>query len=146
MLIRLALAVAPASAVLALDLGVKRLVATAPLEVHQRSGAWTVAAAAAGIVVLALAVLPSRLCALSAGVVSGGVLGNAISAQMHSGGVPNPLVAGGYAFNVADVCVLAGVPVLVVALAQVSIRHRATIDRLIPPRRWERRLRERLRL
>jgi hypothetical protein len=44
----------------------------------------------------------------------------------------------------ADVFVLAGAPVLVVALARVAIRHRETIDRLIPPRRWELALRRRL--
>jgi hypothetical protein len=39
---------------------------------------------------------------------------------------------------------LVGVPVLVFALARVSIRNREQIDRLIPPRRWELALRRRL--
>ncbi len=76
------------------------------------------------VVLLLLAVLPSRLVAGSAGVVAGGVLGNLVSAHQHGGRVPNPIVVGSFALNVADVFVLAGVPVMVFALARVSIRHR----------------------
>ena len=67
------------------------------------------------VAVLVLALLPSRLVAAAAGVVAGGVLGNVISAYRHGGRVPNPLVVGTVAFNLADVFVLAGVPVLIVA-------------------------------
>jgi lipoprotein signal peptidase len=94
---------------------------------------------------LLLPVLPSRLVATSAGVVAGGVLGNLVSAREHGGRVPNPIVAGSFAFNLADIFVLAGVPVMVFALARVSIRHREQIDCLIPPRRWEVALRRLLR-
>ncbi|MES1248329.1 MAG: hypothetical protein ABUS54_11735, partial [Actinomycetota bacterium] len=74
----------------------------------------------------------------------GGIAGNLVSMLQHGRSVPNPLVLGTVAFNVADVLVLAGVPVLVVALARVAILYRRTIDRLIPPRRWEIALRRRL--
>jgi lipoprotein signal peptidase len=71
------------------------------------------------------------------------MLGNLVSGLEHGGRVPNPIVVGSFALNIADVFVLVGVPVLVVALARISIRHR---DQLIPPRRWEAALRRRLRL
>ena len=67
-----------------------------------------------------------------------------LSAYRHGGRVPNPLVAGTVALNLADVFVLAGAPVLIVALARVTIRHRDRVDRIIPPRRWELALRRRL--
>jgi hypothetical protein len=67
-----------------------------------------------------------------------------VSAYRHGGSVPNPIVVGVIALNLADVCVLLGAPILVFALARVSIRNRDRIDRLIPPRRWELRLRRRL--
>ena len=110
---------------------------------HQRSHLWSALTASLVVVLLLFAVLPSRLVAISAGVVAGGVLGNLLSALEHGGRVPNPIHAGSFAFNLADIVVLAGVPVLVFALGRVSIRHR---DQLIPPRRWEAALRRRLKL
>jgi lipoprotein signal peptidase len=72
-------------------------------------------------------------------VTAGGALGNLVSAGRY-GAVPNPLRVGGsegIVFNLADVFVVGGLVLLVVALASISVRHR---DRLIPPRRWEQRL------
>ena len=40
--------------------------------------------------------------------------------------MPNPIVIGAVALNLADTFVLVGVPVLVFALARVSIRNRST--------------------
>jgi hypothetical protein len=144
MLLRLSLVLAPALTLAAVDLAVKAQLTTKDWDFHQRSHAWSVLAVAVLAVLLALAVLPSRLVALAAGVVAGGVLGNVVSAHEHGGSVPNPLVVGPLASNLADVFVLVGAPILVVALARVSIRHREVIDRLIPPRRWELALRRRL--
>ena len=144
MLLRLSLVLAPALTLAAVDLAVKAAFATKGWDFHQRSHAWSVLAVALLAVLLVLAVLPSRLVAAAAGVVAGGVLGNVVSAHEHGGSVPNPIVIGAFAFNLADVFVLLGVPILVVALARVSIRHRELIDRLIPPRRWELALRRRL--
>jgi len=45
------------------------------------------------------------------------------------------------AFNLADVCFLVGNLMLMASLMAVTIRNR---DRLIPPRQWERALRQRL--
>ena len=144
MLLRLLHALAPAFALAAADLAVKAAVPTRGWDFHQRSQAWSVFAVVLLAAVLLLALLPSRLLSIAAGVVAGGVLGNVVSAQRHGGRVPNPVVIGTVALNLADVFVLAGVPVLIFALARVTIRHRERIDRLIPPRRWERALRRRL--
>ena len=144
MLLRLSLFLVPALTLAAVDLAVKALLATKDWDFHPRSHAWSVLAVAVLAVLLVFAVLPSRLVAVAAGVVAGGVLGNVLSAHEHGGRVPNPLVVGPVASNLADVFVLVGAPVLMVALARVSIRHRDVIDRLIPPRRWEIALRRRL--
>jgi len=144
MRLRLSLVVVSALALAAVDLAVKAALPTKDWDFHQRSHAWSVLAVALLVVVLLLAVLPSRLVAAAAGVVAGGVLGNVVSAHRHGGRVPNPLVVGPFALNLADVFVLVGVPVLVFALVRVSIRYRERIDRLIPPRRWELALRRRL--
>jgi hypothetical protein len=128
---------AASGAVVALDFLVKATVPTLSTDAHARSFAWSLLTAGLVAALAALVVLPSRLAAAASGVTAGAVLGNLVSAARHSGAVPNPLVAGGFAFNVADVVLLGAVPVLVVALARVAIVHRATIDRAIPPRRWE---------
>jgi hypothetical protein len=144
--LRLALFLAPAAFLLAVDLAVNAVLPTSAGNFHHRSEAWAALAAGLVAVLLLLAGLPSRFVAFAAGVVAGGVLGDLVSAQQHGGRVPNPIVAGPFALNLADVFVLAGVPVMVVALARVSIHHRDRIDRLIPPRRWEVALRRFLKL
>ena len=146
MRLRLSLAIASTLALAAVDLAVKAALPTKGWDFHQRSHAWSLLSVVLLAVVVVLAVLPSRLVAAAAGVVAGGVLGNVVSAHRHGGRVPNPIVVGSLALNLADVFVLVGVPVLVVALVRVSIRNRDRIDRLIPPRRWELALRRRLRL
>ena len=144
MLQRLPLILVPAFVVAGIDLAVKAAVTTTAWDFHQRSFTWSVVAVAFLVVLLAFAVLPSRLVAIVAGIVAGGALGNVVSARLHGGSVPNPLVIGDVAFNPADVFVLAGLPVLMFALARVAIANRAAIDRMIPPRRWELALRRRL--
>jgi hypothetical protein len=144
MLLRLSLVLAPALTLAAIDLGVKAAFPTSRWDFHQRSHAWSVLTVSLLVVVLLLAVLPSRLVAVASGVVAGGVLGNVVSAHQHGGRVPNPIVVGAIALNLADVFVLAGVPLLMFSLGRVSIRHRDRIDRLIPPRRWELALRRKL--
>jgi hypothetical protein len=137
MWLRLTLALVPAAVLAAVDLVVSAALPTKAWDFHQRSQAWSVFTAGLLAVLLLFAILPSRLVAISAGVVAGGVLGNLVSAREHGERVPNPIVVGSFALNLADIFVLAGVPVMVFALARVSIRHREQIDRLIPPRRWE---------
>jgi chromate transport protein ChrA len=144
MRLRLLLVLAPALLLAGVDLVVKALVATQAWDFHERSHLWVGFSVALAIAAVALAFVPSRFAAVAAGVVAGGVLGNLVSAWQHGGRVPNPLVAGTVAFNLADVFVLAGAVLQTVALARAAIRHRDRIDRLIPPRRWELALRRRL--
>lgn len=146
MRLRLSLTIAPALAIAVLDLAVKRLDPAHVIDLHQRSHGWSVLTCVLLVIVLALTVVPSRLAAFAAGVVAGGIIGNLASALADGGRIPNPLVIGNVAFNIGDVVVIAGVPLLVVALARVAIGHRERIDRLIPPRRWELALRRKLRL
>jgi hypothetical protein len=144
MLLRTALLLGSAVAVGGADLAVKASVTTIAWDYHPRSHAWSLLAIGLLVGLVPLALLPSKLVAASAGTVAGAVLGNVVSGRLHGGAVPNPLVAGGVAFNLADVAVLACTPVLMVALARVAIRNRDRIDRLIPPRRWELALRRRI--
>ena len=144
MLGRIPLVLVTALALAGIDLFVKASVTTTTWDFHQRSSIWSVVAVLFLVVLLLFAVLPSRLVAGASGIVAGGALGNVVSAHLHGGSVPNPLIAGSIAFNPADVFVLAGLPVLIFALGRVAIAHRDVIDRHIPPRRWELALRRRL--
>jgi len=146
MLLRLTVAFLTAVVLAAVNLAVNAALTTHPWDFHQRSHLWLSLTAALVVVLLLLAALPSRFVAASAGVVAGGVLGDLVSAHEHGGRVPNPIVVGSSAFNLADVFVLVGVPVMVFALARFSISRREQIDRMIPPRQWEGALRRLLRL
>jgi hypothetical protein len=144
MRLRLLLTSAATLAGAALDLGLDQVRPGSILDLHQRSTTWAAFTFVLLVVVLALTVLPSRLAALSAGVVAGGIVGNLVSSLTNRSRIPNPLILGHVAFNLGDVLIVAGVPVLVFALARVAIRNREHIDRHIPPRRWELVLRRKL--
>jgi hypothetical protein len=143
---RLFLVVAPASTLAVADLIVKATVATPPWDFHTRSRAWVALSIVLLLASLLLAFVPSRWVAIAAGVMSGGVLGNLVSARLDGNRVPNPIMVGDYmngvAFNLADVFFLVGNLLLMATLIGVTLRNRR---RLIPPRAWERALRERLR-
>jgi hypothetical protein len=128
---RLLLIVAAASVLAAVDLDLKATVATPPWAYHYRPGSWVVLCVLVLVGALALARVPSRAVALSAGIVSGGVLGNLLSARVNADYVPNPLVVGsfarGVAFNLADVFTLVGVAALTGSLLVTTFRYR---DRL----------------
>ena len=83
---------------------------------HARSAPWL---ALTGALVVAILVVgpraPSRALALAGGVAAGGALGNLAAALIWSAGVPDPLVLGAYAFNLADVAVVVGVCAMVTA-------------------------------
>src|SRR5881394_1889542 len=142
---RLLLIVVPAATVAAADLAVKATISVPPWYYHRRTDSWVFLSIVILVAVLELARVPSRAVALAAGIMSGGVIGNLASARWNGNRVPNPLLVGNgmhfVAFNLADVCFLVGNLMLMVSLMVVTIRHR---DRLIPPRQWERTLRERL--
>lgn len=134
---RLFLVLAPAAALAAVDLAVKATMPTAPWHFHERSHGWVALSVAVLVGALALARVPSRAVAVCAGVMSGGVGGNLLSAGWNDNRVPNPLVIGdhfnGIAFNAADVFILVGNLLLTVSLIVATIQNR---DRLIPARRW----------
>jgi lipoprotein signal peptidase len=81
------------------------------------------AVAAAGILVLAPRV-PSLALSLGAGTATGGVLGMLVAALIWSRGVPDPLVRGSVAFNLADVAIAVGDAVLLASALLVVWRHR----------------------
>jgi len=71
----------------------------------------------AGVLAVALLTLAPRVrslaVALGAGVAAGGALATLVSGLAFSDGVPNPLVRGGIAFNLADVAIAVGDALLV---------------------------------
>jgi lipoprotein signal peptidase len=138
--------VVPAAGLAAADLIVKATMVTPPWHFHTRSNSWVLLSVALLVAALLLSFVPSRVVAVAAGVMSGGVLGNLLSASLDGNRVPNPLqigdATGGIAFNLADVFFLGGNVLLTVALMALTIQHRGS---LIPPRAWERALRQRLR-
>lgn len=144
MRLRLALVLATTAAVAAADLAVKASVPGPAWTLHARSQAFLAFSLLLVAGIVGLALLPSRLVAAAGGPIAGGMLANVVSAATHSGRVPNPFVVGSVGFNLADVFVVLGVALLTLALARLAIRHRAWIDRRIPPRPWERGLRRRL--
>jgi lipoprotein signal peptidase len=109
----------------AVDLGQK---ASAPVYGHPRSLGYVVVA---GIICVLLVVsvprVPSRALAVAGGVATAGAFGNLVSAVAWRGGVPNPIVVGEVAFNVADLCAVAGAVALVLGAALFALRHPALL-------------------
>jgi lipoprotein signal peptidase len=72
----------------------------------------------AGVLAVALLVLAPRVrswvVALGAGVAAGGALATLVSGVAWAGGVPDPLVRGGIAFNLADLAIAGGDALLLV--------------------------------
>jgi lipoprotein signal peptidase len=129
----------------AADLAHKELAETQAWAYHVRSASWVVLSLAVVAGCFLLALVPSTAVAAGAGVLAGGVAGNAVSALVSERGIQNPLVVAvgrdAVAFNVADVLTLAGIALLMVSLTTVTIRNR---ERLLPPRAFWRLLRRRL--
>ena len=130
----------------ALDLAHKHLTETQDWAYHLRSASWIVLSLVVVAGCFLLALVPSTPVAAGAGVLAGGVAGNAISALTSARGIQNPLVVAvgndAVAFNVADVLTLAGIALLMVSLTTTTIRNR---EKLLPPRAFWRMLRRRLR-
>jgi hypothetical protein len=138
---RLVLIAAPAVVLASVDLVVKARVPTESWAFHHRSHAWVVLSVVVLLGAFSLMLVPSRIVAVAAGVMSGGAIGNLVSASSDGNWVPNPLVIGNYqrgiAFNLADVFFLVGNMLLMATLIVMIVRRR---DRLAPPRAWERAL------
>ena len=98
---------------------------------HERS---PVTLAGAGLLAAALLLLAPRArslgMALGAGIAAGGAASTLVAGLAWRDGVPNPLVRGGIAFNVADVAIGGGDALLLGAAFFHAWRHR---DRLFEP-------------
>jgi lipoprotein signal peptidase len=119
------LLVAVALMLTVVDLGQK---ATAPVYGHPRGVAYVlVAAVITVLLVLFVPRVPSRPLAVTGGVAAAGALGNLVSALAWRGGIPNPIVAGEIAFNVADLCAVTGAAALVLGAVVFALRHPALL-------------------
>ena len=136
---RIAVVLAVALPLAAVDLVLKATRETPAWAYHERSLGWLLAC----VFVLAALVLvtrvPSHFVPPAAGVLAGGVLGNALSAAWTGLLVPNPLVVTGddavVAFNLADLWVLAGVAGLVTSIGIWLVRNRHALPEPSPFRR-----------
>jgi lipoprotein signal peptidase len=71
--------------------------------------------------------VPSRVLAIAGGLAAAGAFGNLVSALAWRDGVPNPMVGGGIAFNLADVWTLAGACGLIAGALVHALRHPAAL-------------------
>jgi lipoprotein signal peptidase len=119
------LLIAVALLLTAVDLGQK---ASAPVYGHPR-GVFYVLFAAALTLLLVLFVprVPSRTLSVAGGVAAAGAFGNLVSALAWRGGIPNPIVVGELAFNVADLCAVTGAVTLVIGCALFAVRNPALL-------------------
>jgi lipoprotein signal peptidase len=119
------LLIAVALLLTAADLGQK---ASAPVYGHPRGvGYVLVAAAITALLVLFVPRVPSRALAVAGGVAAAGAFGNLVSALAWRGGIPNPIVVGEIAFNIADLCAATGAIALVAGAVLFAVRHPALL-------------------
>ena len=119
------LLIAVALLLTAVDLGQK---ASAPEYGHPRGAGYVVVAAVLTVfLVLFVPRVPSRSLAVAGGVAAAGAFGNLVSALAWRGGVPNPIVVGEVAFNVADLCAVGGAIALVVGAVVFGLRNPALL-------------------
>jgi lipoprotein signal peptidase len=121
------IAVGAALVVLVADLVYALLAPPTPFG-HERPAAVLVLAGALAGALLALAPrVPSLWVSVGAGVASGGALGTLVSGFAWSGGVPNPIVRGGIAFNLADLAIAAGDALLIAAVLAYAWTRRGRL-------------------
>jgi lipoprotein signal peptidase len=110
------------------DLVWKGVATTPAWAYHPRSPGWLLLCLLLVIGALVVVRVPSAVVPLAAGLLAGGVLGNALSAAWNGLRVPDPIIAVAgtsvIAFNLADVFTLIGIISLTSALAVALIRHR----------------------
>jgi lipoprotein signal peptidase len=100
---------------------------------HDRSALYVIGVAAASLLwAVAIARVRSSSIALAGGVVLGGAAGNLLAIALWPSlpGVPDPIVAGGVAFNLADVAVVVGFALLLPATLVFAMKNR---ERLFEP-------------
>ncbi len=121
-----------ATGLAAIDQWVKLAVHTPLWAVHHRSDLWFFGSCGVLVAVLPLTRLPSRALSAAAGILSGGVLGNLLSASSGGLDVPNPIIVmhgvGGIAFNPADAFIEAGNVALVATLMCIAWRRREELS------------------
>jgi lipoprotein signal peptidase len=94
---------------------------------HSRSAAVLVLAAAIALGLLTLAPrVPSLGVALGAGIAAGGALGTVVGGLAWNG-VPDPLVHGGIAFNLADLAIVVGDAMLIGGVLLHAWTHREAL-------------------
>jgi lipoprotein signal peptidase len=119
------LLIAVALLLTAVDLGQK---ASAPVYGHPRGVAYVVVASAITLLlVLSVPRVPSRALAVAGGVAAAGAFGNLVSALVWRGGIPNPIVMGQIAFNIADLCAVTGAIAVVLGAVLFALRHPALL-------------------
>jgi lipoprotein signal peptidase len=102
--------------------------ASAPVYGHPRGLAFVAGAAALAVAIAVLVPrVPSLPLSVAGGVAAAGALGNLVSALAWRGGVPNPIVVGDVAFNIADVCAVSGAAALVLGAALFALTHPALL-------------------
>ena len=113
------------AALAGVDLALKAL---DPVARDPRSlGFIVVAAGIAAAIVVFVPRIPSRALAAAGAVAAAGAAANALSAVLWSGGVPNPILAGGIAFNVADLYAVGGATALIGGAIVFAIRNPALL-------------------
>ena len=125
---RVWLLVVPAVTLAACDLLVKAKVPASHEVFHHRSDAWVAVSACILAGAVGLVWVPSRSVSLWAGIASGGVLGNLVSARWWDQGVPDPFIHESgrvtIAFNLADVCIVSGILLLMASLVRTAVANR----------------------
>ena len=118
-----------ASAALAVVLADLADSAAAPVRFfHPRPAAVLAFGVALAAALLALAPrVPSLGVAVGAGIAAGGALATVAAGFVWSAGVPDPLVGGGVAFNLADVAIALGDGMLVAAALVHAWRNRGRL-------------------
>jgi hypothetical protein len=113
------------------DLLVKSSKPTEAWAYHERSYTWLLLSIALFVGLALIVRITPLVVAFAAGVLAGGLLGNSLSAAWNGMEVPNPLMLVGsrgvVAFNLADVWVLTGILLLVLALGTLLVRQRSLI-------------------
>jgi lipoprotein signal peptidase len=103
--------------------------ALAPTRFHHHRSLPTLVAA--GLLATALLALAPRIrssgVVLGSGIAAGGALATFVSGLAWRGGVPDPLVRGGIAFNLADVAIALGDALLLVAALLYAWMNRARL-------------------
>ena len=87
-----------------------------PLHHARSAGALVLMAALAAFVLGFVPRVPSASAALGGGLAAGGALAMLVSGLVWQEGVPDPLVGGGYAFNLADLAIAVGDAMLLAAV------------------------------